>query len=221
MRPNVEQIVGIAPDVVLQMGGREEAAQSVEDLKRFGVTAALFQISDFEGLFKTIQRIGILTATPDQAQKMIETMQARLNYIQERIPLNTSCPSVVFEVRSHNLLVAGQQSIITDIVHRAGGRNCVLLDKKLVRLNEEELLRLAPDTYLAQQGHMNSEPLAIFKHSGFEALPAKRNNRIFIVDEQMFSRPGPRNVDAVELLAGILYPDVFPEFAAQAVHGVK
>lgn len=52
---------------------------------------------------------------------------------------------------------------------------------------------------------------------GFEALPAARNGEIYLADANAyFARPGPRIVDSLELLAGILHPKVFPEFAPRA-----
>ena len=50
-------------------------------------------------------------------------------------------------------------------------------------------------------------------YPGFDTLPAARENRIHVVDANaFFARPGPRIVDSLELLAGILHPESFPEF---------
>jgi len=52
------------------------------------------------------------------------------------------------------------------------------------------------------------------KFPGFDSLPAAQNNRIHIVDASAyFARPGPRVVDSLEILAGILHPEEFPEFS--------
>ncbi|MBA4115267.1 MAG: cobalamin-binding protein [Rubrobacter sp.] len=46
---------------------------------------------------------------------------------------------------------------------------------------------------------------------GWNELPAVRNGRVWAVDaNSYFSRPAPRLVDGVELLARILHPEVFP-----------
>jgi iron complex transport system substrate-binding protein len=48
----------------------------------------------------------------------------------------------------------------------------------------------------------------------FPSLPAAQNGEIYLVNgSAFFARPGPRIVDSLELLAGILHPDIFPEFA--------
>jgi iron complex transport system substrate-binding protein len=47
----------------------------------------------------------------------------------------------------------------------------------------------------------------------FNSLPAARRAEIYLVDASAyFARPGPRIVDSVEILAGILHPREFHEF---------
>jgi len=51
---------------------------------------------------------------------------------------------------------------------------------------------------------------------GFDSLPAARSGKIYLVNATAyFARPGPRVVDSLEILAGILHPEEFPEFAPQ------
>jgi iron complex transport system substrate-binding protein len=46
---------------------------------------------------------------------------------------------------------------------------------------------------------------------GWHALRAVREGRVFVADgNQYFNRPGPRLVDSLEILAGIVHPEVFP-----------
>jgi len=47
-------------------------------------------------------------------------------------------------------------------------------------------------------------------------LPMPRRREIYLVDASAyFARPGPRIVDSLEILAGILHPEEFPEFASR------
>ena len=44
----------------------------------------------------------------------------------------------------------------------------------------------------------------------WESLPAVRHNRVYVVNgSAYFSRPGPRVVDSLEILAEIIHPDIF------------
>src|SRR3954447_17946697 len=45
----------------------------------------------------------------------------------------------------------------------------------------------------------------------WRSLPAVRSGRVYVVDgSQYFSRPGPRLVDSLEILAHTLHPEVHP-----------
>ena len=49
----------------------------------------------------------------------------------------------------------------------------------------------------------------------FDSLPAAHRGEIYLVNASAyFARPGPRIVDSLEILAGILHPREFPEFAS-------
>lgn len=56
------------------------------------------------------------------------------------------------------------------------------------------------------------------KFPGFGSLPAAQNGRVYAVDAKAyFSRPGPRIVDSLEILASILHPELFQEFTFAGV----
>lgn len=51
-------------------------------------------------------------------------------------------------------------------------------------------------------------------YAGWADLPAVRAGRVYAVDgNAYFTRPGPRLMEGLEILAGILHPELFPEFA--------
>lgn len=210
MRPNVEMIVALKPDLVLQMGGRAEAQAPLRDLERFGLATAFFEVRDFPQLFSVIERLGLLCAEPRAAAQLTASLQGRLAAVAQRVAQDTT-PRVLFEVRWPNLLAAGQGSMVDAVIRAAGGVNAVGLDDKLARLSEEEVFRLDPDAYVLQRGVMNAEPQPPDQRPHLAALRAVRQGRVLTVDEQVFSRPGPRNVEAVEQLARFLHPERFQD----------
>ena len=90
--------------------------------------------------------------------------------------------------------------------------------QKSVQIEWEQVLKARPEVivlalcgYDALRGERDLELLRTYP--GFDTLPAARENRIHVVDANaFFARPGPRIVDSLELLAGILHPEIFPEF---------
>lgn len=210
MRPTIELVAGLKPDLVLQMSGRAAALHSVEALRRHGIPVAVFRASTFPELYRVIRRVGILLGEEESARRLTTSMHERITAVERRVSEHLARghrPAVFFEVRYPNLLAAGRGSIVNAVIEAAGGRNAVSDSGKLVRLGEEALVGLDPEVYLYQRGPMNPAPIPPQKRPHFRTLRALRSGDVHIVDEQLFSRPGPRNADAVELLADILFPE--------------
>ncbi len=205
MRPNPELIVALKPDLVLQMAGRSQAATALEPLKAREISCAIFKVSSFDELFSMITRLGVLTGKKENAAELIDSMSHRLNVVERKSHGLSHKPTVFFEVRYPNLLAAGKESIVSDIISKAGGTNCVISKKKIVRMGEEELMRLDPENYIYQVGRMNPSPVMPIERAHFKMLSSVTENKILKVDESVFSRPGPRNVEAVEILADFLF----------------
>jgi len=107
-----------------------------------------------------------------------------------------------------------------ELVDIAGGQD--LLGRKQqpsVQIDWREVLDARPEVivlalcgYGLDLARRDYELLRQFP--GFDSIPAARNGEIYLVDASaFFARPGPRIVDGLELLAGILHPEEFPEFA--------
>jgi iron complex transport system substrate-binding protein len=207
LRPNMELVFGLQPDLILQAHGRKHGHEVIRQIQEKGLTVASFKPTTFEELFSVIKRLGILTDKEEEARKLVKRLQGRLDRLSQRLANNEPQPTVFFEVRYPNLLGAGQQSIVNDVILKAGGINCLPNKKKLVRINIEALIGYDPDVYVVQTGPMNRNPGDPKDRSNFQAIKAVRQGRVFFVDEYLFSRPGPRSVDAAEILAAFLHPE--------------
>lgn len=202
LRPNTELVLGLGPDLVIQLGGRAEALEAVRALEERGLKVAVFDLENFEQLFSVMERLGVLTGSDERAAERVTAMRAELAAIEAS--RKGPQPSIFFEARYPNLLAAGQGSMVSEIMAAAGGRNCVEAPDKLVRLGEEELLRLAPDIYLVQQGPMNPSPVPVAERPLFRTLSCLDRGQVFTVDQALFSRPGPRSIEAVRQLSTII-----------------
>jgi len=107
-----------------------------------------------------------------------------------------------------------------ELVEIAGGQDplgrkhqpSVQIDWQEVLDARPEVIVLALCGYSVDLAQRDYELLLRFP--GFDSIPAARNGEIYLVDASaFFARPGPRIVDSLELLAGILHPEEFPEFA--------
>jgi iron complex transport system substrate-binding protein len=208
LRPNMELVLGLQPDLIINAVGRKHGHEVIRQIQKKGFTVAVFQPRNFPELFSVIDRLGILTGEEANAQALINGQSSRLRQIDLRLAKSKDRPKVFFEVRYPNLLGAGQGSIVNDVILKAGGLNCLPNAKKLVRINIESLIDYNPDVYVVQKGPMNRNPGSPVSRPNFQVLKAVQQGRVFFVDEYIFSRPGPRSVEAVEKLAAYLHPEL-------------
>jgi len=209
LQPNVEMIIALKPDLVVQ-GGVPKGMPALKRLEAEGIPVALFAPRDFPGLFRTMERLGVLTGRSEAAADLVRGHQARLAEVARRVGARRPV-TVFFEVRYHNLLAAGRGSMVNDIILRAGGLNIVDSSQRMVAFNLEALLQADPEVYLIQKGPMNRSPEDIYSRPYFQELRAVKERRVLMVEESLFSRPGPRAAEAVELLSRFLHPQAWAE----------
>lgn len=209
MRPNVEMIIGLKPDLVVQSASRWEVTAEMERLQSAGIPVAVFAPNTFEEVFSVMERLGVLVDRSDQAREMVADLKRRLANVSERLPKVRDGRKVFFEVRPEPLTAAGRGSIVQQILAAAGAENVIKSDRAIVQYNFEALLVADPDFYLVQRGPMSHNPLHPGKRPHFAQLRAVREGKVVFVDEYLYSRPGPRCVEAVEQLARVLYPESF------------
>ena len=206
MRPNLELIAAYKPDLVIQLQGRTDAQLQTQALRDLGLTVLEFPLNSFTDMWHVTKIFGLLTQHQTQAYSAILSWQKRLNEIEAR-HIGQTTHTVVFEVRSPDLLVAGANNICSEIIKISGGKNVVTTAKKLVHINEEAILKLNPDVYIIQTGPMNPSPLPLAQRPTLKMLKAAQNGRSLLVREDMFSRPGPMAIDACDQLERWLYAE--------------
>ena len=209
MRPNIEMILGLKPDLVVQSAARNEETADLGRLQGSGIPVAVFAPRTFQDIFGTMERMGILTGREAEARIAVEKLRERLGTLRNRLGEGTKPLRVFFEVRSDPLSAAGQGSIVQEILTAAGAENVLENPKAIVQYGFENLLLDDPDVYIVQRGPMNRNPQDPAKRAHYDQLRAVSSGRVIFVDEFIYSRPGPRCVDAVEELASKLYPEKF------------
>jgi iron complex transport system substrate-binding protein len=211
--PNVEKIVALKPDLVLATNMHEQAVRRLEEV---GIPVAVVSPKTVEGVLESIEWIGRLTATSEGAARLVADLKDRIKKVEtvvEKIPLEKR-PWVYYEVYSDPLMTAGPQTFIGQLIELAGGRNIAYdAQTDYPEFSAEVIIERNPEVIIFPQWH-GSESLTVEQvksRSGWQEIRAVKNNRVFGVDVNIVFRPGPRIVDALELLARIIHPDLFGE----------
>lgn len=205
LRPNLEYVLALAPDLVLARGGKA-GMEALTALKERGVKVAAFDPQSLDELYAVIARLGVLWQKEKEAAKLKDSLSAGMAEVRKAAAGAKTTPTVVFEVTAEPLMVAGTDGLLNELIEAAGGRNAVTVPKKLVRLDAEALLAANPDFYLVQTGPMNQNPQPPADRAHHGKLTAVKEGRVVTVDEKLYSRPGPNVAEAARELYKLLHP---------------
>lgn len=208
LRPNVEYLLALRPDLVLSRSGKA-ASEALTALRTRGLRVAAFDPSGLDELYSTVDRLGALWDRQDAARALVDRIRAGIASVERKSAAGGRRLRVVYEIRSEPLTVAGTGGLVDELIRAAGAENAVASPKKLLSFDPEALLRLDPDAYLVQQGPMNPNPVPPAKRPLFQTLRAVREGRVLVIDEELFARPSPRVAEAAERLSRFLYPDLW------------
>lgn len=166
-----------------------------------------------------VERIGAATGRAAEARRLASALRSRLKSIREKVARAPVRPKVVCLEWLAPLFTAGHW--VPEMVEWAGGLDALGLagtpSKEVsweqVRAADPDVLVLMPCGFSATRTVRELHHIAVTSSwPGWQSLPAVRNGRVFAVDaSSYFSRPGPRLVDGVAILASLCHPSVFGE----------
>jgi len=207
MTPSIERIIALKPQIVLvSTASQLEAFTRQLDEQRIAVYVT--NPHSLEEVFRSIATLGDLFGTREQAEKLVADLRRRADGVSAAISA-TKPVTVFYQVSNEPLYTIGRESYLTDLVRRAGGVSVTAdVPTSFPRFSGEAALAARPEAIIlptgGSMGTANSTVAAPLKNS-----PAALNNRVFKINEDHLSRPGPRLVDGLEAMARALHPEAF------------
>lgn len=206
--PSVEKIVSLEPDLVLAAGGIQAKLRGT--LEGLGVQVYVVDPTSYQGVMDSITDVGALMGVPDEAAEVVAGMQAAADDVAAKVA--SAEPVVAFiEIYSKPLMTAGEGTFIDDLVTLAGGVNLgAAAGPGFPNYSSEVLVQEDPAVYVAMAG-AQSAPGQIAKRAGYAGLSAVQDGRVYVIDDNLVARPGPRLAQGLEELAAMLHPEAFEE----------
>jgi len=202
VEPNIEKVVALQPDVLLTafIGGEWK-----DRLRDLGVPVFTTLASSFDDALADIESLGRLLGAEDAAADLAAGMQEEADAVSGAVPTE---PVTCFLDLS-DLFTVGPGSLEFDLLERAGCEPVTASsDDPYPQWSLEQLVEDDPEVYLVSEG----VPLEqIVRQPGIRDLSAVKAGRVYEVDADLVSRPGPRVAEGVAELAEALHGE--PEAA--------
>ncbi len=213
------QLAALTPELILTQELCEVCAPSYtlvqEAAKVLEGEAKLVSLEPlgFADILDNILLVGELTGTQARAQALVTKLRIRIDRVKSKVS-GLSTPRVICLEWLDPIFIAGHW--VPEMVALAGGRDLLgrarqpsfVVGWDAVQEAAPEVVILMPCGFdipriRAEMGFLKDRP-------GWERLPAVRSKQVYLTDaSSYFSRPGPRVVDGMEILATILHPEVF------------
>ncbi|MEX1022035.1 MAG: cobalamin-binding protein [Dehalococcoidia bacterium] len=205
--PSAEQVLSHEPDLVILA---ENQGGSVEQFRDLGLPVFfLREPRDLDGVLEHIEVLGTLTGHEAEAATLVADLRTRLDAVAAAIQDVPHGPRVFYEL-DDTLYTVGPDTFIGAALSLVGAENIAAgAPSPFPQLTAEAVVEGDPEVILLADAAFGVTPEAVAARPGWSDTSAVRDGRIYPVDPDVMSRPGPRIVDGIEMLAALLYPDRF------------
>jgi iron complex transport system substrate-binding protein len=204
---DIEKIVSLKPQLCLAIrDGNQKAA--VDRLEALGIPVYVFDPQSLEAIVDTVERLGSIYRKEARAAALADGYRQRLARVARRVAGVTNRPEVFFQIDAQPVISAGSDTFLHQLLTRSGSINLAADRTGYPRYTWEELLVLEPEVVLVASmggGYTDLELRSLWQE--WPQIPAVRNDRLYVVDADLFDRPTPRLIDALEALVGLLHPE--------------
>ncbi|MHB8574863.1 MAG: ABC transporter substrate-binding protein [Dehalococcoidia bacterium] len=206
-RPSSEAIAGLQPDLVVIP---DDQQQIVEQLDGLNIPTLYLKVpASIAELLQQMQFYGDVTGHPLEAQRVAAGMRSRIDAINRKLTDVTHGPRVYHEL-DPKLFSVAPDSFVGDLYTVLKAQNIVPMgDKPYPQITQEFIIAKDPEVIVIADAPSGETPETVKGRAGWAGISAVKNARVYTIDTNLVSRPGPRIVDGLETLAKMLYPDRF------------
>jgi iron complex transport system substrate-binding protein len=205
LNPNAEALASFRPDLLLAWTDSPDSDGSGA-AARLGIPVYRAEVQSLEDFYRTVDRVGTLLDLDEEAETLVQEIREELAAIRAQVATRPK-PTVLYVVWHDPAQVAGPGSYLDSLIEIAGGVNAFGdAPTAWPQISLEELVRRDPDFVVAAgSSRQPTHRPEWLQAPGWRDLTAAKEGRVFVVDADLFNRPGPRVGEAARALAGILH----------------
>lgn len=202
--PNVESILDYDPDLVVLMSADDSI---LTGLDAAGVdTLVIPAAKNLDETYSQIEQVGRATGFEDQATTVVDQMKTAIDAAVATVPEEVKEQGLTyFHELGSDLFTVSEQTYIGQIYDMFGLTSIADGGDAYSQLSNEAIIAANPDLIFlsdAKAENLTAEDIAA--RPGWDTIDAVANGRIYILDDDIASRWGPRVSQLVEEIAAQL-----------------
>lgn len=208
---DVERIAALQPDLCIGVKDGNPL-NVVTRLQALGIPFFAVNPIDLETVMQSIETIGTLLDAAEAARQTITHMRRRIDRVKARVAHAGHRPRVFVQIGVSPIVSVGNRTFIHQLITLAGGVNVTAGNTPYPRFSREQVISLAPEVMVIS----SMARATVFEKVKTEwmqwtAIPAVRQQAVFIAPTNIFDRPTPRLVEGLEQMARYIHPALFTE----------
>jgi iron complex transport system substrate-binding protein len=209
--PNMEEIAALSPDLILVASYHQKTV--IPYLEARGMTVFALAPKNVNEILQAITLTGEITGAEKKESQLVAEMSKRIKAITDQTNNLTEeqNPRVFYVTRSEPLYSVGSGNLIHELIVSAGGINVFQDLSGTITVGLEAVIQANPQVIITGSQMGEAVPALEFMKTDqrLRGIDARINSRIYEIDVDIISRPGPRLVDALEQLAKMIHPEIF------------
>ena len=218
---DMEELERLAPDLIVTQALCDVCAVAEEEVRNAacmlpsGPRVINLEPETLGEVLDCIHDVAAATGSERRGEKVVAELRARVDAVVTRTAAVRSRPRVALLEWLDPPFSTGHWN--PELVRLAGGADGLGREgAKSVTLRWEQVIAWQPEVVLISCCGFTAERAmrevgVLQSVANWDDLPAVRASRVFVTDgASYFSRPGPRLVDSLELLAHVIHPDLQP-----------
>lgn len=216
-----QRIQELQPDLILAQDLCRVCAvpsgQVTDALDKLGCRADVISLdpSSIDDVLAGIEQVASAARAEDRGRRLVGGLRERIERVRSTAACLPAVPTVAIEWPDP-IFVGGHW--VPEMIRVAGGRDGLGVEgEPSRRVSWSEISAAAPEVVIYMPcGFFLDDAVhqarRLYEMPHFAGLPAARTGMVFATDaSSYFSRPGPRIVDGIEILAWALHPEAFRE----------
>lgn len=205
---SLEEITALQPDLVL--AAEINTPEQVKAIEELGLTVYyLSNPTNLDDMYANLETVGKLTGHEKEAADLVTSSKARVEAALKKVE-GVEPVGVFYELDGTDAAkpwTVGTGTFADTLITMAGGKNVgATAGESWLQMSQEAIIAENPSVILLGDAAYGVTAEIVGARAGWDQIAAVQNSQVLAFDDNLFSRPGPRLVDALEQLVAILHP---------------